>query len=442
MLKHDTIAAIATPPGEGSIAVVRLSGPQAIVIADRIFSGSVPSFASHTIHLGQVIFEGTLIDQALLLIMRSPRSFTGEDVIEFQCHGGFFACSQILDALIAMGARPACPGEFSQRAFLNGKIDLVQAEAIQNLIVAENIDAFHIAQSHFQGNFSKKIQETHTLIIEALAFLEVLADFPEEEQPELILPQEKIQSALDIVTDFISSFDEGQRLAQGTSLVLAGKPNAGKSSLLNALIQKNRAIVTHIPGTTRDILEEQWLLEGKRIRLMDTAGQRTTENTIEKEGIERAIVAMEKAEGILWVLDATQPPEELPKVLFSKPSFLLWNKADLASPPFLNTSLPEFAVSAKTGEGLSEVKKALGQWMQQQEGGKNSKIFLVSSRHHTILKKVAHYLREAQTNLYLQPPEIIALDLREALQSMDTLSGKEITETILGEIFSKFCIGK
>ncbi|ACZ32725.1 tRNA modification GTPase TrmE [Chlamydia pneumoniae LPCoLN] len=442
MLKHDTIAAIATPPGEGSIAVVRLSGPQAIVIADRIFSGSVASFASHTIHLGQVIFEETLIDQALLLLMRSPRSFTGEDVVEFQCHGGFFACSQILDALIALGARPALPGEFSQRAFLNGKIDLVQAEAIQNLIVAENIDAFRIAQTHFQGNFSKKIQEIHTLIIEALAFLEVLADFPEEEQPDLLVPQEKIQNALHIVEDFISSFDEGQRLAQGTSLILAGKPNVGKSSLLNALLQKNRAIVTHIPGTTRDILEEQWLLQGKRIRLLDTAGQRTTDNDIEKEGIERALSAMEEADGILWVIDATQPLEDLPKILFTKPSFLLWNKADLAPPPFLDTSLPQFAISAKTGEGLTQVKQALIQWMQKQEAGKTSKVFLVSSRHHMILQEVARCLKEAQQNLYLQPPEIIALELREALHSIGMLSGKEVTESILGEIFSKFCIGK
>ncbi|WP_100934287.1 tRNA uridine-5-carboxymethylaminomethyl(34) synthesis GTPase MnmE [Candidatus Chlamydia corallus] len=442
MLKHDTIAAIATPPGEGSIAVVRLSGSQAIVIADRIFSGSVPDFASHTLHLGQVIFEGILIDQALLLLMRAPRSFTGEDVVEFQCHGGFFACSQILDALIASGARPALPGEFSQRAFLNGKIDLVQAEAIQNLIVAENVDAFRIAQSHFQGNFSKKIQEVHTLIIEALAFLEVLGDFPEEAQPELIVPQEKIQSALNIVVDFISSFDEGQRLAQGTSLILAGEPNVGKSSLLNAFLQKNRAIVNHIPGTTRDILEEQWLLQGKRIWLMDTAGQRTTHNDIEREGIERALSAMEEAEGILWVLDATRPPAELPKILFAKPSFLLWNKADLNPPRFLDTSLPQFAVSAKTGEGLAEVKQALGQWMQKQEAGKTSKVFLVASRHHTILQEVAQYLGEAQKNLHLQPPEITALDLRQALQSIGTLSGKEVTETILGEIFSKFCIGK
>ncbi|ANH78635.1 tRNA uridine-5-carboxymethylaminomethyl(34) synthesis GTPase MnmE [Candidatus Chlamydia sanziniae] len=444
MLKNDTIAAIATPPGEGSIAIVRLSGPQAIVIADRVFSGSISDYASHTVHLGEVVFKSRPIDQVLLLVMRSPRSFTGEDVIEFQCHGGFFACSQILDALIAEGARPALPGEFSQRAFLNGKIDLIQAEAIQNLIAAENLDAFRIAQSHFQGHLSKKIQEITNLIIEALAFIEIVADFPEEEQPEMTVPKEKIRQALNIVIECIDSFDEGQRLAQGTKFILAGKPNVGKSSLLNALVQKDRAIVTDIPGTTRDILEEAWVLQGRRIRLIDTAGQRTTNNPIEKEGIQKALSAMEEAQVILWVLDATQPLEPLPNILFSKPSFLLWNKIDtVVSFPSTEISLPQFMVSAKTGAGLQELKTALGLWMQQEESGKSSKIFLISSRHHTILAEIAEHLLAAEEGLIsTAPSEIIALDLRQAIQATQNLSGQEVTEKILGAIFSNFCIGK
>ncbi|BAE80858.1 tRNA modification GTPase trmE [Chlamydia felis Fe/C-56] len=443
MIKNDTIAAIATPPGEGSIAIVRVSGPEAIQITDKIFSGPVPSFASHTAHLGTASHHGRQIDQVLLLIMRAPRSFTGEDVVELQCHGGYFSCSQILEALVSEGARPALPGEFSQRAFLNGKIDLIQAEAIQNLIAADNLDAFHIAQNHFQGHFSQRVQKISSLIIESLAFIEVLADFPEEEQPDMEVPEKRLNEALVIIEDLISSFDEGQRLAQGTSIVLAGHPNAGKSSLLNALTNRNRAIVTDIPGTTRDILEESWTLQGKRIRLIDSAGQRETDNPVEQEGIERAISAMKQAEGILWVMDATQPPPPLPEILFQKPSLLLWNKSDLASPPRIDTSLPQLAISAKTGDGILELKQFIQKWIQKQQLGKNSKVFLVSARHHTILQQIRTYLLSAKEGLLSQlPPELVALELRQALQTTGNLSGSEINETILGEIFSRFCIGK
>ncbi|QVE49451.1 tRNA uridine-5-carboxymethylaminomethyl(34) synthesis GTPase MnmE [Chlamydia crocodili] len=443
MIKNDTIAAIATPPGEGSIAIVRISGPEAIPITDKIFSGSVPSFSSHTAHLGTISRNDQQIDQVLLLIMRAPRSFTGEDVIELQCHGGYFSCSQILEALVSEGARPALPGEFSQRAFLNGKIDLIQAEAIQNIIAADNLDAFHIAQNHFQGHFSKKVQFISSLIIESLAFIEVLADFPEEEQPDMDVPESRLSEAILIIEDLISSFDEGQRLAQGTSIVLAGHPNAGKSSLLNTLTNKNRAIVTDIPGTTRDILEENWILQGKRIRLIDSAGQRETDNPVEQEGIERAISAMEQSEGILWVMDVTQPQPDLPEILFQKPTLLLWNKSDLASPPQIDTSLPQLAVSAKTGEGIFELKQFIQKWMQQQQLGKNAKVFLVSSRHHTILQQMRSYLLSAKEGLQTQLlPELVALELRQALQATGNLSGSEINETILGEIFSRFCIGK
>lgn len=443
MIKHDTIVAIATPPGEGSIAIVRMSGPEAILLADRIFSGPVTTFASHTAHVGTITHNQQLIDQVLLLIMRSPRSFTGEDVIELQCHGGYFACSQILEALIYLGARPALPGEFSQRAFLNGKIDLIQAEAIQNMISADNLDAFRIAQNHFQGNLSKQIHRISSLLIEALAFIEVAADFPEEEQPDLANASQRLAEAHTITSDLLSSFDEGQRLAQGTSIVLAGHPNVGKSSLLNALTNKNRAIVTNIPGTTRDTLEENWTLQGKRIRLIDSAGQRTTNNPIEQEGVERAIQAMQQAEGILWVMDATQPPPILPDILFQKPSLLVWNKSDLASPSTLPTSLPQLAISVKTGEGIHLLKEWLTQWMQQQTLGKSEKIFLVSSRHHTILQKIQSHLLAAQHNLSKQLPlEIVALELRQSLEVIGNLSGSEINESVLGEIFSRFCIGK
>ncbi|AAF73529.1 tRNA uridine-5-carboxymethylaminomethyl(34) synthesis GTPase MnmE [Chlamydia muridarum str. Nigg] len=444
MLQNDTIAAIATPPGEGSVAIVRVSGPDAISISNRIFSGNIAGYASHTAHLGTVVHNEVCIDQALVLIMRTPRSFTGEDIVEFQCHGGYFACSQILNALLAEGARAALPGEFSQRAFLNGKIDLIQAEAIQQLISAENIDAFHIAQNQFQGHTSQAISSISSLIIEALAYIEVLADFPEEDiETERSLPVQKITEALTITQELLSSFDEGQRLAQGTSIVLAGLPNAGKSSILNALTQKNRAIVTDIPGTTRDILEENWVLQGKNLRLIDSAGIRETENIVEKEGIERARQAMSQAEGILWVMDASQPVPEFPAILYQKPTILLWNKCDVASPPQLEVPFQQIFVSAKTGKGFSELRQALNKWLHTTQLGKSSKVFLVSARHHSLLHAVHTCLTDALTGFQEHlPNECLALDLRQALHSIGNLSGSEVTENVLGEIFSKFCIGK
>lgn len=443
MLKNDTIAAIATPPGEGGIAVVRVSGPKAVEISDRIFSGSIASYASHTVHLGVVQYEGVGIDQALVLVMRAPRSFTGEDVVEFQCHGGYFACSQILEALVKEGARSALPGEFSQRAFLNGKIDLIQAEAIQNLIVAENIDAFRIAQNHFQGHFSRKVQQITSLIVEALAFIEVVADFPEEDVAGLTQPYRQLEEADAIIVDLLASFGEGQRLAQGTRLVLAGHPNAGKSSLLNALTNKNRAIVTNIPGTTRDILEETWVFHGKCIRLVDSAGLRETDDLIEQEGVQRAKEAMESAEGILWVVDATQPDPVLPEILFSKPSLLIWNKSDVAQPPKLDCSLQQVVISAKTGEGLAALKEILREWLLKAEESRTSKVFLVSARHHSLLQEMHQCIQRALQGMNeALPPECVALDLRQALHATGNLSGSEVTETVLGEIFSRFCIGK
>lgn len=444
MLRNDTITAIATPPGEGSIAIVRVSGPDAISISDRIFSGNIAGYASHTAHLGTASYNAVCIDQALVLVMRAPRSFTGEDIVEFQCHGGYFACSQIVNALLAEGARAALPGEFSQRAFLNGKIDLIQAEAIQQLIAADNIDAFRIAQNQFQGHTSQAISSISSLIIEALAYIEVLADFPEEDiETEDSLPKHRIMEALSITDELLSSFDEGQRLAQGTSIVLAGLPNAGKSSILNALTQKNRAIVTDIPGTTRDILEENWVLQGKNLRLIDSAGLRETENLVEKEGIARAREAMSQAEGILWVVDASQPLPEFPTILYQKPTILLWNKCDIVSPPQIEVPFQQISVSAKTGEGLLELKQALQKWLNTTQLGKSSKIFLVSARHHSLLHSVYTCLTAALNGFTEHlPNECIALDLRQALHSIGNLSGSEVTENVLGEIFSKFCIGK
>ncbi|WP_213317996.1 tRNA uridine-5-carboxymethylaminomethyl(34) synthesis GTPase MnmE [Chlamydiifrater volucris] len=447
MLLNATIAAIATAPGEASISVVRVSGPKAIEVAEAVFSGPVSKYPSHTVHLGSALeTSGKIIDKCLVLVMRAPKSFTGEDTVEFQCHGGYFASTKILEALLCAGARSALPGEFTQRAFLNGKIDLIQAEAIQNIIVAENAEAFDIAQNHLKGNFSQKISHISQLIVQALAFLEVQADFPEEGEDFSMLDQSKtwISEALLSVQELLDSFDEGQKLSQGATIVLAGNPNAGKSSLLNAFLEEDRAIVTDIPGTTRDMLRENWTIGGKSVKLVDTAGRREAKDPVEKIGIQKSFEAMENAKLILWVADPSDTQLNLPEILKQKPSFLIWNKTDLCHPiPKIEANIPQYAVSAKTRIGLRECKRAIGKWLQEHTQQASSKVFLVSSRHYNILNKVLEKLQAAlQSHQSGIEPEFIALELREALQETGTLSGKEVTEEILGEIFSQFCIGK
>lgn len=447
---NTTIAAIATPPGEGSIAIVRLSGPQAISLANQIFSGDVSSYASHTAHLGQVFNQqGDTIDSALLLVMKGPKSFTGEDVVEFQCHGGYFACSEILQTLLAIGAHPAKPGEFSQRAYLNGKIDLLQAEAIQNVIMANNKDAFRIAQTHLQGTFSKKIHEITTILIQALAYLEVMSDFPEEGEDFSIYDdsQSLLQQAHTYVQSLLDSFDEGRRLAQGIQIAIVGKPNAGKSSLLNTLTESNRAIVTNTPGTTRDLITSDWMLQGRLITLIDTAGQRSTEDEIEQLGIEKAKEAMSSAQCILWMVDVTQPPTTWDPIP-NQPTFIVWNKIDKFPPsqtlrPTAPYNVHQAYISTKTGEGIPELKQTLAQWLQTYESGKSHSIFLVSTRHHHILKQICNHIEAAQ---HLQnsksPTELIAFEVRSAIDATEMLSGAKITDNMLSQIFSKFCIGK
>ncbi|WP_213358276.1 tRNA uridine-5-carboxymethylaminomethyl(34) synthesis GTPase MnmE [Chlamydiifrater phoenicopteri] len=447
MLLNETIAAIATAPGEASISVVRVSGPKAIEISEIVFSGPVSQYHSHSVHLGSALApSGKIIDKCLVLVMRAPKSFTGEDTVEFQCHGGYFASTKILEALFHAGARAALPGEFTQRAFLNGKIDLIQAEAIQNIIAAENSEAFDIAQNHLKGAFSKKISQISQLIIQALAFLEVQADFPEEGEDFSMSDQSLawISEALLSVQELLGSFNEGQQLSQGATIVLAGNPNAGKSSLLNAFLEEDRAIVTDIPGTTRDMLRESWTIGGKTVKLVDTAGTRNAEDPVEKAGIQKSFQAMETAKLILWVADPADETADLPAILEEKPSFLIWNKADLNHPiPRIRITIPQFSVSAKTRQGLRECKQAISEWLHTNSQQTSSRVFLVSSRHYNILKKVAEKLQTAlrayQSGI---EPEFIALELREALQETGVLSGKEATEEVLGEIFSQFCIGK
>jgi tRNA modification GTPase len=447
----ETIAAIATPPGEGGVAVIRLSGNEALNIAEKVFSGPLHTFKSHTAHLGKILDQKRqMVDEVLLLVMRAPRSYTGENTVEIHCHGGSLITKRVLETVLQAGARAAQPGEFTFRAFINGKIDLAQAEAVQELIAAKNELALHSAEQQLQGNLSKKISSLQKELCDIAAILEAWVDFPEEDlefatMEDVIAALEEILLKVRLFTD---TFHEGRILTHGLSLCLAGPPNVGKSSLMNRLLGKERAIVTEIPGTTRDLLEEDLRLGGLHFRLTDTAGIRETEEVVEKEGIRRSKEAMQCADLILLVLDASFglcPEGEA--LLTSAPwqkTIVVWNKIDL---PSKETLLPHcahpFRISAKTGTGMEHLKEAIGQLIWRHGPPSKEEILITNVRHHQALKDAAsaldHLICGLRTGV---SPEFVSSDMRKALSELGTILGMNIGEEILNTIFSKFCIGK
>lgn len=443
-----TIAAIATPPGEGGIAIVRLSGPQALEIAERIFSGPIAAYASHTAHLGTVCTpEGEPIDQALALVMHGPRSYTGDDTVEFQCHGGAIAAKQILAACLSAGAQLAGPGEFTFRAFQNGKIDLAQAEAVGQLIGAKNAAAFSMAERHLEGALSKKISSFQEELTAIAAILEAWVDFPEEglEFCSIDALRERLEVQLLAMSRLLATYHEGKKIHEGISLCLAGLPNVGKSSLMNALLQEERAIVTSIAGTTRDVIEEDLMIEGLHYRLIDTAGLRETGEVIEQEGIRRTQQAMQRADMTLLVLDASRAldvaEQSLIDALPPHKSLLVWNKIDQATPPLLSPTQVE--ISAKEGRGLDNLKKALNSKVWNQESFSKEEVYLSSLRQKEALGKAIEHGRAVLEGLKADlSPELLTADLRFALLQLGAVIGQDVTEEILGSIFAQFCVGK
>jgi tRNA modification GTPase len=445
---NETIAAIATPPGEGGIAVIRISGKQALEIAEKVFRGKVRTYASHTAHFGKIInHQGEVIDEGLALVMRAPRSYTGEDTVEIQCHGGSLITRQVLEATLQAGARAALPGEFTFKAFINGKIDLAQAEAVQELIGAKNQLALQAAENQLQGALSKKISHFQHELVDLAAILEAWVDFPEEglefaSMEEVIASLEQVKANMQ---NLVNTFHEGKKIQEGLSLCLIGPPNVGKSSLMNALLGKDRAIVTDIPGTTRDLLEDELFLGGLHFRIVDTAGIRETEEVIEQEGIRRSKKAMHAADLILLVMDATRPFSldfhfELPV----ERTILIWNKIDLphdlAIPSFFPHSVK---LSAKTGEGLAELKEKIHQVIWRNAPPSKEEIVITNARHKHALSSAISACDDLICGLKTGiSPEFLSSDMRRVLQELGTIIGSNISEDILTAIFSKFCIGK
>ncbi|MDX8430793.1 MAG: tRNA uridine-5-carboxymethylaminomethyl(34) synthesis GTPase MnmE [Candidatus Algichlamydia australiensis] len=443
---NKTIAAVATPPGDGGVAIIRISGPRAISIADSIFSGNIKNFISHKAYYGKIFsLTGDVLDEVLLLPMRTPRSFTGEDVVEIHCHGGRLITQRVLARVLEAGALPAGPGEFSMRAYLNGKLDLAQAEAIQELICAKNELALSSAQEQLDGALSKKIRGFQKEIADVTAIIEAWVDYPEEglefASEEEIL--EQLKNVQEKIHSLRESFHDGKILHEGVKLCLLGAPNVGKSSLMNALLNRNRAIVTEIAGTTRDLIEESLRIGDLHVHLTDTAGIREDAERIEEEGIRRSKKAAEHADFILFVLDATRAitsaEEELLASLPNERTIVLHNKIDLAekkSPSYLS-------VSAKTEEGLSELKKLLHNriWKNGRPG--KEQIAITKERHYFALKQTEELLDTVASGLREGiSPEFLSSDLRRALKELGSIIGIDVTEEILGSIFSKFCVGK
>ncbi len=457
MLLHDTIAAIATPLGEGGLAVLRLSGVQALSIADQCFvpvgsSSLKPTVApSHTIHYGRIERDGKTVDEVLVAVMRAPRTFTREDVVEITCHGGLLPAKMILDLLLENGARLAEPGEFTKRAFLNGRIDLAQAEAVADLIHARTELAMSAANEQLAGKLSQRIETLRDDLVKTLAHIEAHIDFPDED----IAPDTKeqllnrLERAVAFMDTLLRTANEGQILRRGVRTAIIGRPNAGKSSLLNQLLGHDRAIVSATPGTTRDTIEETANIRGLPVVFIDTAGLREAGDELEAEGIRRSRESLAKAELILHVLDGTEPLTAADEILLhefeSKKRILVRNKSDKTS----RLELPEkfraaaVDVSCATGTGLEPLKDAIKECLWSGEIKAEMLQVMINSRHQEALKRA----REAtlrtvdalRSGLTLELP---AMDLRIAANAVGEIVGKTSTEDLLDSIFSQFCIGK
>ncbi len=441
----DTIVASATAPGRGAISVLRLSGPESLQIAQTLSGKTLtPRVATY----GPCLHDG-LIDTGLWLYFPGPHSFTGEDVCEFQGHGGPVVIQAVVQAMITLGARHAKPGEFSERAFLNDKIDLAQAEAISDLISASSIAAVKAANRSLSGQFSDDIHELVTQLIALRVHLEAHIDFPDEDisPNELALLGSQLTLLDDAMVELLSKTEQGARLNHAFDVVLVGPPNAGKSSLLNAIAREPLAIVTDIPGTTRDLIRHSIIAHGLELRITDTAGIRDTEDEIEHEGITRARQAINTADLIVCLLEAsngeltTASITSLLGTLDAKtPILLVQNKIDIHAPAINHTDYPCVHMSAKTGEGLSELLTAITGSLQLQT---RDDLYLTRQRHVDLVRQAYRHVIDAKTHpLNSNQLELIAEDLRLAQNCLSDITGTFTSDDLLGEIFSTFCIGK
>ncbi|MCY7853035.1 tRNA uridine-5-carboxymethylaminomethyl(34) synthesis GTPase MnmE [Bacillus spizizenii] len=458
----DTIAAISTPMGEGAIAIVRLSGPEAIQIADKIYKGpkgkTLSSVESHTIHYGHIVDRPSdrVVEEVMVSVLKAPRTFTREDVIEINCHGGIVTVNQVLQLALREGARLAEPGEFTKRAFLNGRIDLSQAEAVMDLIRAKTDRAMNVAMNQMEGRLSALVRRLRSEILETLAHVEVNIDYPEYDDVEEMTHQILVEKATAVkkeIEALLRTSEQGKILREGLSTVIIGRPNVGKSSLLNSLVHEAKAIVTDIPGTTRDVIEEYVNVRGVPLRLVDTAGIRETEDIVERIGVERSRQVLKEADLILLVLNYSEELSEEDVKLFEAVEgmdvIVIMNKTDLEAKidservRELANGRPVVTTSLLKEEGINDLEEAIQSLFYTGAIESGDLTYVSNTRHISILQQAKRAIEDALSGIEQDVPiDMVQIDLTRCWELLGEIIGDSVHESLIDQLFSQFCLGK
>lgn len=456
---EDTIAAVSTAMAPSGIGIVRLSGPEAVGIADRIYRSTkdgkrLSEQKTHTIHYGYIVDGEVEVDEVLVMLMRGPHTYTGEDTVEINCHGGVLSVKKVLETVIGHGARPAEPGEFTKRAFLNGRIDLSQAEAVMDVISAKNEYALKSSLGQLKGSVLEKIKDIRAAIIYEIAFIESALDDPEHISIDGYGKKLDgvVGEQLGKIERLLEKSDQGKMMQEGIKTVIVGKPNVGKSSLLNLLVGEEKAIVTDIAGTTRDVLEETINLQGISLRMLDTAGIRQASDKVEQIGVDRAKGHAKDADLVLYVVDASvamdQNDEEIMELIRGKKAIVLLNKSDLTNIITVEemkekVDVPVLMISAREQSGVDKLEDTIKGLFFSGELSFNDEVYITNIRHKAALKVACESLKQVQESIRMDMPEdFFSIDLMSAYEALGEIIGESVGEDLVNEIFSKFCTGK